>query len=835
MPIVPQSYDRRPLTEEEWWALEQRGTVRGPEHGHRKESIAARKALTRLSQPLTDVFRLRHQDRSAVRIASVHLVMHREMYRHGKMFWEWSLQAWMDTLRSTPEQFDATYGRMTCSRVSIMDAAYLLGGVSDLRAVGTSFYIVEAANTYFGAELVAHQWKRMLHVLSERGYGESRSSIGRVQDHLCMLFVLNRSPYLEDIAEELLASVGEESRGKQWSRRKITNGLRDLGILSPHQEEKLVLPATAFDSQGMAPEWYAWCMAWYERAVDFTPIVRQGYAHRILAVGRWLQQHEPDVGCPEQWTEDLALRLRADLCSWTVGQYSSGRGRHTLRIQGKFGQPMKSHGIAHYLVSMRRYLSDLTRKPHAVSGEPARRITLDFVPKEAFTTPEQIRKALDAASPRDIDLQMWAKLTIAAATLSASDLPRNTRYPLSFYRAFGLVWVTSARRPNEIARLRLDCLREDWAPDLFDEDGQPVEQVTLVHPHSQPSSQDSQNKDLKLYYLHIPTGKNRGPFWIWIPDYVAEAIKTWKRERPQYQRKLYDQKDREYVDYLFCYQDLRVGAAFINEGLIPTLCTRVGIAIEDAKGRITGHRGRSTRLTLRRSRGVSLDDLAEYAGHVNHRTIRRYARQNPLQLHRIIRDADDVSRISEGVMDVQAAALGLPALRWFIGYDADGEPMFCGNQLYITCAHRLDCERCGMFIGGAKAGLLQEGETTLPITSKVPMTPIEKCVVEGDQEGVEACRAALQQVPAPETPDIYLMFNPEGLSNGELEKLARLGTVDALGKLRQALDAHEKRLEEAKQHKTGRNALVGAQKKRISFIQELLAVCEQRQHEQKSR
>jgi hypothetical protein len=254
----------------------------------------------------------------------------------------------------------------------------------------------------------------------------------------------------------------------------------------------------------------------------------------------------------------------------------------------------------------------------------------------------------------------------------------------------------------------------------------------------------------------------------------------------------------------------------------------------DATGKITGHRGRSTRLTLLRGRGVSLDDLAEYAGHTNTRTIRRYARQHPLQLHRIIRDADDVSRIIEGVVDVQAAAQGMAALRWFIGYDADGEPMYCGNQLYMTCPHRLDCERCGMFIGGEKARLLHEGENTLPITSKVPMTSIEQCVANGDQEGEAACRAALQQVPAPQTPDVHLIFNPEGLSYEELKKLARLGTVDALGKLRQALDAHEKRLEEAKQHKTGRSALVGAQKKRISFIQELLAACAQRQHERES-
>jgi hypothetical protein len=77
----------------------------------------------------------------------------------------------------------------------------------------------------------------------------------------------------------------------------------------------------------------------------------------------------------------------------------------------------------------------------------------------------------------------------------------------------------------------------------------------------------------------------------------------------------------------------------------------------------------------------------------------------------------------------------------------------------------------------------REGENLLPITSKVPMTPIERCIVNGDQDEAEACRAALQQVPAPETPDVSLIFNPEGLSNYKLEKLAELGTANALEKL----------------------------------------------------
>ena len=141
-----------------------------------------------------------------------------------------------------------------------------------------------------------------------------------------------------------------------------------------------------------------------------------------------------------------------------------------------------------------------------------------------------------------------------------------------------------------------------------------------------------------------------------------------------------------------------------------------------------------------------------------------------------------------------------------------------------------------MFIGGEKARPLHEGEATLPVTSKVPMTPGEKCVVNGDQTGAETCRAALRQIPAPETPDLALIFNPEGLSNAELEKLAWWGTHDTLDKLRQALEAHQARLVEVQQSKTGRSALVGAQKKRISLLEALIVDCEQRvQAQQKER
>src|SRR5712692_4768998 len=124
----------------------------------------------------------------------------------------------------------------------------------------------------------------------------------------------------------------------------------------------------------------------------------------------------------------------------------------------------------------------------------------------------------------------------AAATLAQSDLPPNTKYSLTFYRALALVWVTSARRPNEIARLRLDCLREDLGPEMLNEDGVPVEKVIDGKEYRESSQEDGENKLPKIYYLQIPAGKSRGSFWIWLPDYVAEAINAWKRERPSQQR-----------------------------------------------------------------------------------------------------------------------------------------------------------------------------------------------------------------------------------------------------------------------------------------------------------
>src|SRR6266700_5003803 len=141
---------------------------------------------------------------------------------------------------------------------------------------------------------------------------------------------------------------------------------------TPQPPELLSVPTT-FDSDGMDQEWYAWCLAWFHQEVDLTHTVRIDYMSRLLAVGRWLFTHFPAIRTPEQWTEELALRFRGDLCSWTNGQYGSKRGQRWLKTREMFGKPIQAYGLASYYTSVNRFFTDLIRQPHSVHGEPARR------------------------------------------------------------------------------------------------------------------------------------------------------------------------------------------------------------------------------------------------------------------------------------------------------------------------------------------------------------------------------------------------------------------------------------------------------------------------------
>src|SRR5215472_9400195 len=149
MPITLERYDRGPLTEEEWQAIEHSAS-RHLMSTRSRASDAARKMLARLDLPLVDVYHLRHHGKSTARIPAVLRIMHREMYRRGKVFWDWLPDDWVNALCSTPTQFEVKHGNIACCHMTIMDAAYLLGNVTDLRSAGMWINVCETARAYFG-------------------------------------------------------------------------------------------------------------------------------------------------------------------------------------------------------------------------------------------------------------------------------------------------------------------------------------------------------------------------------------------------------------------------------------------------------------------------------------------------------------------------------------------------------------------------------------------------------------------------------------------------------------------------------------------------------------
>jgi integrase len=815
MPVVLETYERYPLTDQEKKALKDYLAARISS----VERAACRQKLQRLIQPVKDLWKLRHPTDVGKRSSnSVIAFLIGEMDTRQSAFWQWSMDDWVEVLSVTPHRKPAYF----TTRPTLIDLAYLLCGFDHLSAIGRLDWL-PMAQGILGREVVDTQIQRLSEYLQgNQGYGYSskRAATDRWQRAVSTVMLSCRSPYFEGLTRERLLAIAatEDLYLSSLIRGKCALDLEHMGILDRiEQAGRQPLDLNKQPEQGdLSPTWYAWCLAWRDLAVgEFAP-GRSNYLAHLLAAGRWLAKHHPDIGSPSHWTEDLALLYRAALSQETIGQYAGPTAQRILKAKGVFGKPLGHRSIQARLIALRRFFSDLQKRPHSVQGEPARKIPLHFNPHISFTVPDATRRAIEDVEPRDIDLAIWRKLAGAAARLSEADLSRSHQYPLSLYRAVALLWITTARRPNELQRLRLDCVRREWDHEMIDEDGFPLE----------PGEDMLESEAGKaVCYLRIPTNKYGGEFWIWIPQYTADAIDAWKKDRGVANEALFDAKDRAFADLLFCHRGKPLGNQFLNAHLIPLLCRAAcDIPSGDAKGRFTGNRGRSTRITLLRRCGMDLDALADYAGHKNTATIRHYARTDPLQLHRKIAKADALSYIIEGLIDLQAAAAGQPSVRWFLGYDADGLPQFCGLPAHQTCPHRMDCPHCGLFIGGEKAKLLSESEYVQPIWAEIPMTTPQQLLCEGQREEALRELERLKDVPAPVPPSAAYLSNTLGLSEQRLEELAKEGTADAFTQLMMVAQTLRESLREyERQGRDGRNVVVKQFRKWLARVTSFIA------------
>ncbi|MDI9915606.1 hypothetical protein [Rhodococcus sp. IEGM 1379] len=131
-----------------------------------------------------------------------------------------------------------------------------------------------------------------------------------------------------------------------------------------------------------------------------------------------------------------------------VGDYV----QRTAGIEDRIGEPLTASTKEGHLAAIRRFFADCQEWEWL----PRR-----FDPGRALATLRSIT-ALLGLNPRVIADGIWAKLLRAGLNLSQIDLPETRSghfYPHELVRAITLSWFFSRQCSDEIAGLRIGCIR----------------------------------------------------------------------------------------------------------------------------------------------------------------------------------------------------------------------------------------------------------------------------------------------------------------------------------------------------------------------------------------
>ena len=131
----------------------------------------------------------------------------------------------------------------------------------------------------------------------------------------------------------------------------------------------------------------------------------------------------------------------------------------------------------------------------------------------------------------------------------------------------------------------------------------------------------------------MPVNKTSTAFVKPVDGVGGEAIALWESVRPT-QPAVVDRKTGELIHPLFSHRGYQIGKAYLNETVIPMLCRKAGIPKEDACGKITSHRARSTITSqlFNAKEPMSLFELQAWLGHRTPHSTQHYAKITPTRL-----------------------------------------------------------------------------------------------------------------------------------------------------------------------------------------------------------
>jgi len=485
MPIELSTYpDRSPvLSEEERQEIAYLLTL-SPRYSHAFEQHAAR--ITRVTQPLIDLLKLFRQWRPTSYIPKQYFISYLldHVLQSDVLYWGWSGSMWESVIDAIPLRPNAVALRKepgyttTPGPHSLLAhlAAYLFSNI--LYPTGKrGFPAHMMGEILFGQEMVQAAITSVMEPWLAMGYAEKRRE--RFVFTTILALLANRNPHLEALTVAVLKKLRENNPSSEMQCRigQLQNVLISLHVLPSEAGKHLVHQPHLQIFQDdfvvdVHPRWIAWLRAFWEQTPISQHNRREIIRHTLIAF-RWVTQHSPHVTEPGQWTRELALRYVAYVCNEaTVYDYVSPitQQRRAKQLEQRRGEPLKAATQTARIKSLRRFFRCLQKYSYEVEGRAEPRLEIHWNPDDALATPAHVRAQVQP-NPRNVEEEAWLKLIWTACTLNAEmvkEVAPGARYPLPLLRAVALVWVTGCRRSDEIRRLPLECVRQEWAPEMVD-------------------------------------------------------------------------------------------------------------------------------------------------------------------------------------------------------------------------------------------------------------------------------------------------------------------------------------------------------------------------------
>ncbi|AVB18697.1 integrase [Pseudomonas avellanae] len=236
----------------------------------------------------------------------------------------------------------------------------------------------------------------------------------------------------------------------------------------------------------------------------------------------------------------------------------------------------------------------------------------------------------------------------------------------------------------------------------------------------------------------------------WFPDQIRQMTprdKWLSLHEELNQAPLVDERTGEKVSYLFQFRGKRMGAGVINRTIIPMLCAKAGVPLDDSRGRITSHRGRASVVTALASvpQGMSLMELMQWSGHSSPSSTLHYIRIRPTKLAASFVRADQMSHMVSVLIDHDVIARHSSDPYTF--YDLGDS--YCSNPFWSSCPHRMACAGCDFNVpkASARAQALESKASIGHYLEAVPLTADERAIVEGDLAKLDGLIRKLDDVP----------------------------------------------------------------------------------------